>query len=34
MLEMIGRGLGYYDFHVRKKNPFIWDIASSTKKLG
>jgi poly-beta-1,6-N-acetyl-D-glucosamine synthase len=33
MLEIIGRGLGYYDFHVRKKNPFIWDIATSTKKL-
>ena len=34
MLEVIGRGLGYYDFYVRKKNPFIWDIASSTKRLG
>lgn len=33
MLEIVGRGLGYYDFHVRKKNPFIWDVASSTKKL-
>jgi len=33
MLEIIGRGLGYYDFYVRKKNPFIWDIAASTKKL-
>jgi len=32
-LEIIGRALGYYDFHVRKKNPFIWDIASSTKRL-
>lgn len=31
-LEGLGRGLGYYDFSVRKKNPFIWDIASSTKK--
>lgn len=32
-LEVLGRGLGYYDFHVKKKNPFIWDIATSTKKL-
>jgi cellulose synthase/poly-beta-1,6-N-acetylglucosamine synthase-like glycosyltransferase len=31
-LEMIGRILGYYDFYIRKKNPFIWDIASSTKR--
>jgi hypothetical protein len=29
----VGRLLGYYDLHIRKKNPFIWDIASSTKKL-
>lgn len=32
-LEAIGRMLGYYDFYLKKKNPFIWDIASSTKKL-
>ena len=32
-LEVVGRGLGYYDYHIKKKNPFIWDIASSTKKL-
>jgi len=32
-LEMVGRSLGYYDLHVRKRNPFIWDIASSTKRL-
>ena len=31
-LEIIGRILGYYDFYVRKRNPYIWDIASSTKK--
>jgi len=30
-LEMIGRTLGYYDFFIKKKNPFIWDIAKSTK---
>jgi len=32
-LELIGRLLGSFDFHIRKKNPFIWDIAYSTKKL-
>jgi biofilm PGA synthesis N-glycosyltransferase PgaC len=33
VLEGIGRLLGYYDFYFRKKNPYIWDIAVSTKKL-
>ncbi|MBI5407874.1 MAG: glycosyltransferase [Nitrospirae bacterium] len=33
VLEAWGRFLGYYDFHVRKRNPFIWDISASTKKL-
>ena len=33
-LEMIGRGLGYYDLYIKKKNPFMWDIARSTKDLG
>ena len=32
-LEMIGRAIGSYDFFVRKKNPYVWDIASSTKRL-
>ena len=32
-LEIIGRMLGYYDFCVRRENPFIWDIASTTKNL-
>jgi biofilm PGA synthesis N-glycosyltransferase PgaC len=32
-LEMVGRFLGYYDFHIKKRNPYVWDIASSTKKL-
>jgi len=31
-LEIIGRIIGYYDFYIRKKNPFIWDTASSTKR--
>lgn len=32
-LEMISRILGYYDFYVKKKNPYIWNIAPSTKRL-
>ena len=32
-LEALGRLLGYYDYHIRKRNPFIWDIAQTTKKL-
>ena len=32
-LEVIGRALGYYDFYIRKKNPFVWDISESTKNL-
>lgn len=33
LLEIYSRFLGFYDFKVRKKNPFKWDIANSTKKL-
>lgn len=33
-IEVAGRLLGYYDLRVRKKNPFVWDIARSTKDLG
>jgi cellulose synthase/poly-beta-1,6-N-acetylglucosamine synthase-like glycosyltransferase len=32
-LEILGRAVGYYDFYVRKRNPFIWDIATTTKDL-
>ena len=32
-LELISRLLGYYDFYFRKKIPYIWDIAYSTKRL-
>jgi len=32
-LEICGRTLGYYDFYIRKRNPFVWDIATSTKRL-
>ena len=30
-LEMYGRLLGMYDLYIKKKNPYIWDIARSTK---
>lgn len=33
LMEVSGRFMGYYDFHIRKRNPFIWDTATSTKKL-
>ncbi|MBM4403516.1 MAG: glycosyltransferase [Candidatus Cloacimonetes bacterium] len=32
-LEVLCRFLGYYDFYIKKKNPFAWDISQSTKKL-
>ncbi|MGC9361681.1 MAG: glycosyltransferase [Candidatus Syntrophosphaera sp.] len=33
-LEMYCRLLGSYDYYVRGKNPFAWDIARSTKNMG
>jgi len=32
-LEVLGRFLGWYDFKILKKNPYKWEIASSTKDL-
>jgi poly-beta-1,6-N-acetyl-D-glucosamine synthase len=32
-LEVLASALGAYDYHVRGKNPFIWDVAPSTKRL-
>lgn len=32
-LEAIASVLGAYDYHVRGRNPFIWPIAPSTKRL-
>jgi len=32
-LELIGRLLGYYDYYLLNKNPYIWDISKSTKRL-
>lgn len=31
-LEGWGRLLGYYDFYFKKKNPYKWEIAESTKE--
>lgn len=31
--EFLGRLLGDYDYYIKKKNPFAWDIAKSTKNL-
>jgi cellulose synthase/poly-beta-1,6-N-acetylglucosamine synthase-like glycosyltransferase len=33
MLEALGRGLGWLDFKVLGKNPFVWEVAQSTKSL-
>lgn len=33
LLETYCRVLGALDFYIKKKNPFKWDIAQSTKKL-
>ncbi len=33
LLEIWCRLLGKYDFYIKRKNPFVWDIAKSTKDL-
>lgn len=33
LLEFYCRLLGSWDYHVKKKNPFAWDIARSTKQV-
>ncbi len=33
IVEMYSRFLGWYDYKIKKKNPFKWDIANSTKNL-
>jgi len=33
LLEIYSRILGWYDYSIKKKNPFKWDIATTTKKL-
>lgn len=32
-LEMYGRLLGIFDFYIKKKNPYVWEIAETTKKV-
>jgi len=32
-LEFYCRALGSWDYHIKKKNPFAWDIARSTKQI-
>jgi glycosyltransferase involved in cell wall biosynthesis len=32
-LEVIGRLLGLYDLYVLRKNPYIWEVATTTKDL-
>lgn len=32
-LETYGRLLGAYDFYVKKRNPYVWDMAISTKDV-
>lgn len=33
LIEIYSRFLGWYDFKIKRKNPFKWDIANSTKDL-
>ena len=33
VIEAYSRFMGMIDFYLRDKNPYIWDIASSTKRL-
>jgi biofilm PGA synthesis N-glycosyltransferase PgaC len=33
LLEALGRGLGWFDFRVLNRNPFVWKMAQSTKNL-
>lgn len=32
ILEFYGRALGSYDFYIKNENPFIWNIAETTKE--
>ncbi len=33
LTEMYARMMGWFDFYLRDRNPFIWDISFSTKKM-
>ena len=32
-MEVLGHALGSWDYHVRQKNPYIWDVARTTKRV-
>ena len=32
LLETAGRALGAFDYYIRKKTPFVWDVSTSTKR--
>jgi cellulose synthase/poly-beta-1,6-N-acetylglucosamine synthase-like glycosyltransferase len=32
-MEVLGHALGAWDYHVRGKNPYIWDVAPTTKRV-
>ena len=32
-LEIYGRFLGAFDFYVKKRNPYVWDMVTSTKEV-
>jgi poly-beta-1,6-N-acetyl-D-glucosamine synthase len=33
VLELYARGLGSYDFYIKKRNPYKWDMVHSTKEI-
>ena len=33
LMELSGRALGFYDYYIRGRNPFIWDVIKTTKEL-
>lgn len=33
LLEMVSRSLGAYDFYLKRRNPYRWDILDTTKEL-
>ncbi len=33
LLELMGRALGFYDFYIRRRNPYIWDAIKTTKEV-
>lgn len=33
LLELSGRALGFYDYYIRGRNPFMWAVIKTTKEL-